>query len=49
MPHSRTACRFHMLRAHLEVNTCKNLRQRLEEDHGFKRNIDGQLVPVMTD
>ena len=39
-----------MLRAHLEVNTCKNLEQRLEgEDHGFQRNVDGQLIPIITD
>ena len=25
MPHNRRAFRFHMLPAHLEVNTCKNL------------------------
>ena len=39
-----------MLRAHLEVNTYKNLEQRLEEeDHGFEKNADGQLIPIITD
>ena len=48
-PTSR-AFRFHMLRARLEGNTCKNLEQRLEEeDHGFQRNADGQLIPIITD
>ena len=42
--------RFHMLRVHLEANTCKNLNQRLEqEDHGFERNADGQLIQIITD
>ena len=43
------AFQFHMLRVHLELNTCKNFEQRLEEeDHGFERNADGQLVPIIT-
>ena len=50
MPPTSTAFRFHMLHAHLEVKTCKNLEKRLEgEDHGFQRNADGQLIPIITD
>ena len=49
MPPTSRALRFHMLRAHLEVNTCKNLEQRLEgEDHGFQKNANGQLIPIIT-
>ena len=48
-PSSRTI-RFHMLRTHLEMNTWKNLEQRLEgEDYGFQRNADGRLIPIKTD
>ena len=35
-PPTSRVFRFHMLRVHLEVNTCKNLEQRLEEDHILK-------------
>ena len=49
LPTSRLS-RFHVLRVRLEVNTCKNLEQRLEEeDHGFKRNANGNLIPIITD
>ena len=49
IPHIRSAFQFHMLHTHLEANTCKNLEQRLEEeDHGFVRNADEQLIPVIT-
>ena len=49
LPNSR-AFRFHILRAHLEVNTYKYLEQRLEEeDHGFEKNVNGQLIPIITD
>lgn len=38
------------LYAHLEVNICKNLEQSLEEeDYGFERNTDGQLIQIITD
>ena len=47
MPLTSRAFQFHMLCAHLEVNTCKNLEKRLEgEDHGFQRNTDGQLISL---
>ena len=36
MPPTMRVSRFHMLRAHSEVNTYQNLEQRLEEDHGFE-------------
>ena len=50
MPPTSRSFRFHMLRTHLEANTCKNLEQRLkEEDHGFARNSDGELIPTITD
>ena len=39
---------FNMLRAHLEVNPCKNLEQKLEY-YGFQRNANGQLIPIITD
>ena len=50
MPPTTRAFRFHMLRAHLETNTYKNLEQRLKpEDHGFERNADGKIIPILTD
>ena len=50
MPPTSRAFRFHMLRTHLEVNTIKNLGQRLrEEDNGYERNSEGQLIPIITD
>ena len=42
-----TKFQFHMLRADLEVNTCKNLEKKLEgEDHGFQRNADRQMISL---
>ena len=38
-----------MFCAHLEMNTCNNLEQRLEEDHGFERNANGKMIPITTD
>ena len=50
MPPTSRAFRFHMLRTHLEVSTCKNLEQRLEgEGYGFERNADEHLIPIITD
>ena len=47
MPPISRAFWFHMLRAHLEVNTCKNLEKRLEEkDHGFQGNTNGQRISL---
>ena len=46
IPPTSRAFRFHMLRAHLEVNNYKNLEQRLED---FERNVDEQLIPITTD
>ena len=50
MPPTTNAFRYHMLRAHLKTNTCKNLVKRLnEEEHGFRRNSDGHFIPIITD
>ena len=50
MPPTMRVFRFHILRAHLEVNTYQNLEQRLEEeDHGFERNPDEHLILIITD
>ena len=41
MPPTSRVFQFYTLRAHLEVNTCKILGQRLEEeDRGSERNIE---------
>ena len=37
------------LYAHLEVNICRNPERSLEEDYGFERNTDGQLIQIITD
>ena len=37
-----------MLCARLEVKTCMKLEHRVEgEDHGFERNTNGQLIPII--
>ena len=50
MQPTTSAFKFHMLRTHLEVNTTKNLEQNLDpEEYGFRKNSNGQYIPVITD
>ena len=50
MPPTSRAFRFHMLRAHLEVNSSINLSQTLDpEMYGFYRDAEGLLMPIITD